>query len=374
MADDDDQTPLDRSIRDRDQAQNAASDLARMGIDPRSLGLGAPQAPRPSAPDPHDLDERAPVVYLRPELERDSMAPAVSPEFPDPVPSDLERQLSSAPGLKAPARQTGRLLRTVGRGLLTPDAAVLVQGERQIVDAVRQRQTDRRLVAFVAGKGGVGCTTVAVGVGTSFMAMRDDNSVVVDVQQGAASLGGMYGAVEPRTVLSLLAEVEASSPPVAASGLGLVDGASWDQPLTRADIAGALDRLRADHTFNLLDVGNDAGEGGHSALARADQAVIVTGPGETGIAAFRVALDRVTNVNPMAAGCSVHVIVCSHEQSFREAVKLTAGSQTTSTSTVVVPPDPHLQGGHLYDPALVTPATREAILRIAGAIAVRSAR
>ena len=45
-----------------------------------------------------------------------------------------------------------------------------------------------------------------------------------------------------------------------------------------------------------------------------------------------------------------------------------------STNPVVVPPDPYLQEGHAYDPARVAATTREAFLRIAGAVAQRSVR
>nr|MCW2727844.1 hypothetical protein [Aeromicrobium sp.] len=370
--------PVDPTIRDRRLAQGAAGDLARMGIDPRSLGLGEAVAPRRPAPEPEDdLEPRAPVVYLRPQDGAPQQTvPAPAPqEVDEPVraPSELERQLGGAAAPPVP-RQTSRLLKTVARGLVTPDAAVTMQTEREIVDAVRQRQTDRRIVTFLSGKGGVGCTTVAVGVGTAFMAMREDRSVVVDVQQGTPSLGEAFGADAVRSVGSLVAEAEATSPPVAPSGLGLVDGSGWDRGLTRSDVVGVLDRLRADHTFNLLDTGNDGGEAGHAAIARADQAVIVTGPGELGVAALRTAIERVRQVNPVAASVSVHVVVCPHEQSYREALRLTGSSTGLSTSVVVVPPDPYLQEGRAYDPARVTPATREAFLRIAGAIALRSVR
>ncbi|MET0819753.1 MAG: hypothetical protein ABWY58_02220 [Aeromicrobium sp.] len=368
--------PVDPTIRDRRQAQGAAGDLARMGIDPRSLGLGEPEAPRRADPAPVDDGEpRAPVVYLRPQGGAQGGAhpppPAAEPEQPEVVraPSELERQLSGARPPAAP-RQASRLLKTVARGLVTPDAAVAVQTERQIVDAVRQRQTDRRIVTFVSGKGGVGCTTVAVGVGTAFMAMREDHSVVVDVQQGTPSLAASFGAEAARSVASLVAESEATAPPTAPSGLGLVDGSGWDQALTRNDVVGVLDRLRSDHTFNLLDVGDDAGEAGHAALARADQAVVVTGPGEMGVAALRTALERVRLVNPEAASVAVHVVVCPHEQAYREALRLTG----SSAAVVVVPPDPYLQEGHAYDPARVASTTREAFLRIAGAVAQRSVR
>jgi len=377
MGDDtDDQDQPDQSLRDRRQAQSAASDLSRMGIDPRSLGLGEPEAPAPVPPAERD-DVEEPggrVVPIRPEFNRPVPEPAPVVEEPDAErpPSPAEQILSRASSPQPAPRQTGRMLRTVARGLVTPDAAVTVQSERDAVDATRQRQTDRRIVAFVAGKGGVGCTTIAVGVGTTLMAMREDHSVVVDVQQGSPSLGRMFGVAAPRTVASMLSEVEAASPPAAPTGLGLVDGSGWDQGLSRGDVAGVLDRLRADHTFNLLDVGDDAGEAGHAALARADQAVVVTSPGEMGIGALRAALDRIKIVNPQATASAIHVVVCPHEQSYREAQREFAGA--LGVSVVVVPPDPHLQAGHAYDPAHVSPGTREAMLRVAGLIAGRSDR
>lgn len=376
MADDtDDQDQPDQSLRDRRQAQSAAGDLSRMGIDPRSLGLGDPEPRTPPPPaEPAEPDEsRARVVPIRPEFSSPPAAPA-APVEDDSVrpPSAAEQLLSRASSPEPAPRQAGRMLRTVARGLATPDAALAVQGERATVDAIRQRQTDRRIVAFVAGKGGVGCTTIAVGVGTAFMAMREDHSVVVDVQQGSPSLGRTFGAGEPRTVASLISEVEATTPPAAPTGLGLVDGSGWDQGLSRGDVAGVLDRLRADHTFNLLDVGDDAGEAGHAALARSDQVVVVTSPGELGIGALRAALDRIKVVNPQAASSAVNVVVCPHEQSYREAQREFAGAP--GASVVVVPPDPYLQAGHAYDPAQVAQTTREALLRVAGLVAGRSSR
>lgn len=382
MADDtttgDGEEQPDQSLRDRRMAQSAASDLSRMGIDPRSLGLGEPTpAPRPLV-EPDEDESHARVVPLRPEFEAQAQAqatPAPVEEEPVRLPSGAEQLLSRASNPQPPPRQTSRLLRTVARGLVTPDAAVSVQGERQAVDAIRHRQTDRRIVAFISGKGGVGCTTVAVGAGTAFMAMREDHTVVIDVQQGTPSLGGLFGAAEPRSVSSLMAEVEAATPPVAGSGLGLVDGSGWDHGLSRSDVAGVLDRLRADHTFNLLDVGHDAGEAGHAALARADQAVVVTGPGELGIAALGAALDRVKLVNPQAAAGVVHVVVCPHDQPYRDTHREFADNLgVPGSAVIVVPPDPYLQSGHAYDPSQVAPSTREAFLRIAGVIALGGAR
>ncbi|MDN5895722.1 MAG: hypothetical protein L0H93_17070, partial [Nocardioides sp.] len=261
-----------------------------------------------------------------------------------------------------------RLLRKMATGMVTPDAAEAIQSERALIDQVRSRQTDRRVVTLISGKGGVGCTTVALALGTVLMAMRDDRTVLVDVQQGTPSLGALSDVGAPRTVSSLLTETEVVDPPLAASGLGVVDGADWDQRIRRDDIAGVLELLGREHTFNLLDAGNDPGDGGHTALARADQVVVVTGPGPMGAAAMRTAHDRVREVNQMAVAGVITVVVCQTEDAHRE----TQRQLRNTPRTVVLPPDPHLAAGRPMDASAVSGATREAMLRVTALVASRT--
>ncbi|MET0766798.1 MAG: hypothetical protein ABWY50_04065 [Aeromicrobium sp.] len=366
MADDEEGQP-DQSVVRRRRAQDAAGDLERMGIDPRSLGLGDLPAREPAVEAPQSGGS---VVQLRPEQPH---VPAAVPQSqPAPLPDAASPPTASRDLLErtapAPARETSRFLRLVARGLTTPDAAVAAQDERAIVDAARHRQTDRRIVAFVAGKGGVGCTTLAVGVGTTFMALREDHSVVVDVQAGAPTLTELYGAASPLAITALPSDGQPLVAPTAPSGLAMVSGGTWDETVTRGDVAGVLDRLGADHTFNLLDVGDDAGEGGHAALARADQAVVVTGPGPAGAAALAEVLLRVRTVNPNLVARVVQVIVCPQEESFRESSR----RHPAGSGVVVVPPDPYLLGGNVYDARGVSAATRQAVLRVAAAVALGS--
>lgn len=385
---DDDQP--DPAVLRRRQAEGAAGDLARMGIDPGSLGLGGTRPAATSTADPavtdtpEGADAGGAVVPLRPEFtEHPTAPPAAHPTGPSGVPTgptepsrdaDPASTAQPAPPPTGPqARQPlwradpKLVLRSVVQGLLTPDSAVAMQDERALVEAVRRRQSDRRVVAFVAGKGGVGCTTAAVATGTTFVAMRDDRSVVVDVQQGSASLGALLGAGEPVGVAGMLTSQEVVAPPAAASGLRVVDGADWDMGMTRADVGGVLERLGSEHTFNLLDVGDDPGEGGHTALARADQVVAVTGPGEVGAAALRSVLQRVRRVNPAAAAHVVTVIVCPHEDAHRRTLR----EVDDQPGVVVVPPEPTLRSGSAYDAGAVSGGVREAFLRVAAGVAGR---
>lgn len=370
----------------RRQAEGAAGDLARMGIDPRSLGLGVP-APD-SGPDAAVSDSAGgsggEVVQFRrrapladdPTVLRGGLAGAAPPPMAAPTTAPPPPGLPAAPPAPAPvpahppARATPRMLKRAAAGAISPDSAAGMQSERALMDRIRQRQTNRRVIAFATAKGGVGCTSVAVGVGTVLTALRDDRTAVVDVQQGTSSLGRLLGAERPRSCVQLLAQDDAVDPPRARSGLAVVDGSGWDLALRRIDVSDVLDRLGRDHTFNLMDIGNDAGEGSHTALARADRVVLVSTAGPVGGAAMQAAYDRLRRVNQMAAATAVAVVVAPTEAAYRQARRDLAETDRL----VIVPPEPLLATGAPFDPAAVGPATREAMLRIAAAVVDGSAR
>ncbi|MEH3032850.1 MAG: hypothetical protein PGN07_02130 [Aeromicrobium erythreum] len=158
--------------------------------------------------------------------------------------------------------------------------------------------------------------------------------------------------------------------PRSPAGLTLVDGVEWDLPLTRRDLAVTLDRVGSDHAFALLDVGHAAGEGAHAAIARADQLVVVTGPGAVGLAALSEALDRGREVNPAAARRAVHVVVCPSDDAYRAVHReVVQRLPQQPVAVVVVPPDPHLALGGVLDPARIASGTREAYVRVAAAVA-----
>lgn len=402
MADDDTPTAADLEARRRASAQDAAGDLARMGIDPRLLGLETPAASptRPhraaepddeSVPSVVDADEEQAkpagagqeadtsgrIVPLRPEFA--TASPPTQPQLwprtgvPLSAPSygPVEQLLSRTAAQRPAPTSSRRWLKALTRGLVTPDAAESASNERVLVAALRTRQTERRVVAFCAGKGGVGSTTVAVGVGSALAALREDTAVLVDAQAGTAALSALLGATPAPTARELATTAVGTEPAVARGGLRLVDGSGWDTPLRRSDVAQLLDRLKVDHTFVLVDLGDDAGEAGHAVLARSDQTVVVTGAGGVGLAAARVAADRLHQLDPRAALRAVYVVVCLHDEPYRR-VRQEAVNQLGQgpVRVVIVPPDPLLAAGHPFDAGSLRPGTREAMLEVAAALAV----
>lgn len=385
---------VDPQLRSRISAQGAAGDLARMGIDPRSLGLDDPQGsgePRvgrqaegPAGPAPAEDDQTDRVVPLRPELgelptgqastprlARQPVLESPQPHVPGPVEQLIARTASRKPAPKAPSR----LAKAVGLGLVTPDAAEAAGVERELVAALKQRQTERRVISFLSGKGGVGTTTVACAVGIALAALREDHTCLVDAQAGTPSLAALYRLAEAVSGRGLLAGGDVTGPALTPAGLGLVDGAGWEQPLQRQELIGVLDRLGADNTFTLVDVGRDAGEASHAALARCDQAVIVTPVGEMGVAALDVAVTRLRQVNPAAAERAVYAVVCHHVEAYRRVHREVVQTLAIEPArVVVVPPDETLRSGQVFDPSLVAAATREAMLEVAAALAMSGDR
>lgn len=385
--------------RSRASAQHAARDLARMGIDPRSLGLDGPMAPLgqlapPAQPyEPPDRSTSDPaeqtgrIVPLRPEFATDNHAAArtapaaplrTTPAAPAAPPpggvGPVEQMLARTSSQKRPPKSPGRWMRAVTLGLVTPDAAEASGNERELVATLRHRQTERRVVTFMAGKGGVGTTSIACGVGAAFAALRDDHTALLDIQPGTPSLSRLHGLAEAMSAGALLRSGEDVVAPRTPAGLTVVDGVGWEQPLARRDLAELVDRLGADNTFNLVDAGNDPGEAAHAAIARCDQAVIVTSIGAMGTAALDVAVSRLRQVNPFAVERAVYVVVCQHDEPHRRVHReITQQLSLAPARVVLIPPDASLRAGHRFDPALVGAGVREAMLEIGAAIALTGA-
>lgn len=403
---DDDLTPEEQAAaeaeRMRTSARGAASDLARMGIDPSILGIEtdrrtqparAPESPRapgtnapesrsqPRPPGPHDPGN---VVPLRggepsPRLPRSGTSPAWAPGPPGVEQSGpaygaetpLDRVLGDTPGGGGSSVDPGRLAKAVTFGLLTPDAAEVAKREQEIVGRVRTRQTEKRVVAFVSGKGGVGTTTVATGVGCVFAALREDTSALVSVRSGEASLGRALAGQPAPSARELVRSTQDVEPLRLSNGLLLVDGPRWGTPLQRPDIPTVTDKVAESAAFVLFDVGNDSSDAAHAAVGQADQVVIVSGTGPQGVDSARVAAERVADLDPLLLDTAVYVIVCQRDEAMRTVVRRMRSELPEGGRIVALPPEDFLAAGAAFDPGRVSAGTRLGLIDVAGLVALR---
>jgi MinD-like ATPase involved in chromosome partitioning or flagellar assembly len=277
------------------------------------------------------------------------------------------RELADA---ATPARlshgRIARLLLTATLSFFDPGTAEALETERSLIHTVRAPQHRHRVIAVVSGKGGTGSTTVVLGMALTLAALRDEPPAVADTHPGGtASLGARLGASDT----SGLAEVAHGRPVATAQGIGVVDAGDWSQTAAGADVQTVLDMLTADHTFTLLDVGNDASAPARAALAAADQIVIVTTANQDCVHAARSALEHAATRRTDPSARPVIAIVCMTNRSWRRTSRRLRGELGTDTAgIIVVPHDRALMRTGPIDAASLRPSTREAYLALAALV------
>jgi MinD-like ATPase involved in chromosome partitioning or flagellar assembly len=332
-----------------------------MGIDPGVLGL---------APEPAWI---APTVPAAPMLSR-PLGPAIE---------DAERALDAtgrsellqrlAPeshGLVVPVGWRS-LVRAVTFGLAAPGAAAAIEREQLLVARVRTRQSGSRMIAFIAGKGGVGTTTTAIGVALTLATLRTDTTVLVDARSGTGSIGRRVADMPaPNTADLTDASNRAAAVSAKGHGLRLVDAPPWHSPVSRGRLVHLLEDLKEDFAFTTVDAGNDLGEAAYAAFARADQIVIVAGTNTEALDATRVALGRVEQVDPYRVHTAIVAVVCLNARGYRSVARTLHGELGLERYRIVaVPFDPALVTGQRFQMSRLRPSTREAYLRLAGSVA-----
>jgi MinD-like ATPase involved in chromosome partitioning or flagellar assembly len=262
-----------------------------------------------------------------------------------------------------------RTVRAVTLGLLTPGTAAGVDSERELVAKVRARRREPSLTAFLAGKGGMGTTTVAAGVGLTLAALRNDTTTLVDLHRGPALLGRRLAGRTSATLSQLADTPPDAEPPEllrVGGALAIVDAAAWHTPVTAAQTGRALQLLRSAYSFTLADIGNDHGEAGQTTLDRADGVVVVTTSSQDAVLSAHVALERIRTAAPqLLPRVTVALVSLSERQHRRTARRLRDQLRLAIHRIVPVPFDPALAAGAAVDVTRLRQSTREAFVRLA---------
>lgn len=315
-------------------------------------------------PDPHRPGWAADTTLSRSIAGVPQRSPAAAGAGGHTAP--LERVVA-VPDPGAPTRWR-RLVRATTLGLVDPGAAAAVEYERQLVARARLRRPEPRVIAFLAGKGGVGTSTTAAGVALTLATLRNDTTALVSARSGAGSLGQrLLGQAAPP--VPALADGEHREPLWVHGSLAVVDGAPWHTPIPRDSLVKLLEQLRGQHPLTLVDVGNDLGESAQGGLGRADQVVLVTSASQDAVTATQVALSRVHEVDPFRLASVVVALTClSRWQYRRTARRLRAELGMRTARIVPIGFDPWLAAGDRVDPDRIRATTRQAYLQIAGLV------
>lgn len=197
-----------------------------------------------------------------------------------------------------------RAVAALSGGLITLPPSGREQRRNQYLGRVRAPIEGTRRIVVMSRKGGVGKTTVTVGVGATFASLRGDRVVAVDANPDAGNLARRIAGDCQRTITDLLADsgriksfatMRGYTSQCVESRLEVLasdDDAKIAQALGRTEYDQIVSLL--DHYYNLilLDTGTGILDSANQGLiAQADQLVLVVRPALDGARAGAQTLD-----------------------------------------------------------------------------------
>src|SRR4051812_5736733 len=299
-----------------------------------------------------------------------------------PTATDFTSERLLRPRAEIPRSGLRRLIYrlTGGRVNLGPSQAELA--ERDMVARAKARVVGCRRIAVMSRKGGVGKTTTTLQLGHTFASHRGDRVIALDGNPDAGSLAYRVRRETTATITDLLrdrdsiaryADIRAYTSQ-AATRLEVVaadDDPSITEALREQDFFSVVDLLEHHYNLVLMDTGTGVLESAAKGIVElADQLVVVSGPsldtartamstldwlgkhGHADLVANAVAL--INQVRPKS-----QLDLDRVEELFAERV----------AAVVRIPWDPVLEAGAEASIEELAPATRQAYLELAAAVA-----
>lgn len=327
-----------------------------------------------------------PVLTREPVLAREAERASEPLPIPEPLPtvaplrtspleiaSQLEEKVVPKSGWrKWVHRSTG--------GAINPGESASARRTRELAERIRQPLDGDFRIAIMSVKGGVGKTSTAIGLGSTFARMRGDRVIAVDANPDFGTLAGRVHQPNPATVRDLLeapstnryAEVRAYT---SQSNARLEILASDRDPhLSEAfsdeNYQATMDILRKHYNIILTDCGTGIV---HSAmneiLAQADCLVLVTTPALDGTQSAWATLDWLSAHGYTRLVSSTVVVVNQLTESGLDAASLEELFRQRCRAVCVVPHDPHIARGADIDMDKLHKSTSSAYQHLAAMIA-----
>ncbi|QAY64619.1 MinD/ParA family protein [Xylanimonas allomyrinae] len=270
---------------------------------------------------------------------------------------------------------------THGAVALGPSRAEL--RHEAVLDRVRTPIDGTRRVLVMSRKGGVGKTSVTVGLGATFASLRGDRVVAVDANPDAGNLARRIAGDCDRTVTDLLADADridsfstmrrytSQCPESRLEVLASNDDARITQALDRAAYERVVGLL--DHYYNLvlLDTGTGILDSANQGLlAEADELVLVLRPALDGARAGAQTLDWLEEHGHGNLVGTAVVVVNGVADPADPAVGIVREHfEQRCAHVALVPWDKTLLAGGRTTLGALAPRTREAFMQVAAALA-----
>jgi MinD-like ATPase involved in chromosome partitioning or flagellar assembly len=315
-------------------------------------------------------------------------APSNAPSQAFRMPPSLDEAEFVHRARNAPQSGWRRTIHRASGGRINPGESRKEREKDDLLARIRQPIVGDFRIAVLSIKGGVGKTTTTLGLGSALATIRNDRVIAVDANPDRGTLAERVSDTStPSTVRDLLSDPNIrgyadvrSHTRMAGSRLEVL--ASEQEPAV-SEVFGEEDYRRAveilRHYYNIILT--DCGTGiMHSAMAGvldlAHTIVLVSSPAIDAARSASATLDWLIQHGHSALVREAHVVL-SASRPGSAALKLDKvyeHFEARCRSVHLIPFDPHLAEGADVDFSLLKPATFEAYLELAGAVAEKFPR
>jgi putative peptide zinc metalloprotease protein len=240
-----------------------------------------------------------------------------------------------------------------------------------------------RRVVVMSRKGGVGKTTITMGLGSTYSTLRGDRVVAVDANPDAGNLAHRVSRPCPRTITDLLDEMElvssyaelrdytAQAPESRLEVLASNDDPRIGLALDRKAYERVIELL--DHYYNLilLDTGTGILDSANQGLlAEADQLIVVLRPALDGARAAALTLDWLSEHGYSELVARAVVVINGVRRRSGVPIERVEDHFARRCAEVIsIPWDGAFESGARTSLGALAPRTRQALTELAAAVA-----
>lgn len=268
-------------------------------------------------------------------------------------------------------------------GLVNPRPSAEERRRAALLARVSVPIRGSRRVVVMSRKGGVGKTTVALGLGSTYSSLRGDRVVAVDANPDAGNLAHRVSRPCPRTITDLLDNLElvssyadlreytAQAPESRLEVLASDDDPRIGLALDRKAYQRVIELL--DHYYNLilLDTGTGILDSANQGLlAEADQLVVVLRPALDGARAAALTLDWLSEHGYSELVARAVVVINGVRPRAGVPLERVEDHFARRCARVVpIPWDRAFESGARTSLSALAPPTRQALTELAAAVA-----
>ncbi|OLO99753.1 ATPase [Mycolicibacterium porcinum] len=354
---------------------------------PPEAGPQVPASPLPPPPPPPLPPLPFPPPGFAPPLMPPPGGAAQPPQY-SPVPPSLDDAGIINRARNAPHSGWRRAVHLASAGRLNPGESRKERERDDLLAQIRQPIAGDFRIAVLSIKGGVGKTTTTLGLGSALAMMRNDRVIAVDANPDRGTLAErVRDASSQSTVRDLLSDPDIqryadvrSHTRMAGSRLEVL--ASEQEPAVsevfgESDYRRTVSILRRYYNIILTDCGTGIM---HSAMAGvldlAHAIVLVSSPAIDAARSASATLDWLMQHGHSALVREAHVVLSASRPGSAKLKldKVYEHFEARCRSVHMIPFDPHLAEGADVDFDLLDPATLQAYLELAAAVAEKFPR